>query len=73
MLARDGLVDVDGRKYMDFLAAYSAVNQGQVEAILEKPLDEALTRQTLREALAASLLVDNPARARSAARRLHRA
>lgn len=34
--------------------ALSAVNQGQVEAILEKPLDEALTRQTLRAALASS-------------------
>ena len=41
--------------YADKDMALSAVNQGQVEAILEKPLDEALTRQTLREALAASL------------------
>ncbi len=39
--------------YADKDMALSAVNQGQVEAILEKPLDEALTRQTLREALAA--------------------
>lgn len=41
--------------YADKDMALSAVNQGQVEAILEKPLDEALTRQTLREALAASV------------------
>jgi two-component system, response regulator PhcR len=34
--------------------AMSAVNLGQVEQILEKPLDEALTRQVLREALARS-------------------
>lgn len=40
--------------YADKDMALSAVNQGHVEAILEKPLDEALTRQALREALAAS-------------------
>lgn len=40
--------------YADKQMALSAVNQGHVEAILEKPLDEALTRQALREALAAS-------------------
>jgi two-component system, response regulator PhcR len=40
--------------YADKDVAMSAVNQGQVEKILEKPLDEALTRQALREALAAS-------------------
>lgn len=34
--------------------AMSAVNQGHVEKILEKPLDEALTRQSLRDALQAS-------------------
>ncbi|MBA4264072.1 MAG: hybrid sensor histidine kinase/response regulator [Comamonadaceae bacterium] len=44
--------------YADKDMALSAVNQGQVEAILEKPLDEALTRQTLREALAACLQRD---------------
>jgi len=37
--------------YADKDVAMAAVNQGQVERILEKPLDEALTRQTLREAL----------------------
>ncbi|MFN3493549.1 MAG: ATP-binding protein [Hydrogenophaga sp.] len=40
--------------YADKDMALLAVNQGQVEAILEKPLDEALTRQTLRAALAGS-------------------
>ncbi|WP_291009873.1 hybrid sensor histidine kinase/response regulator [Hydrogenophaga sp.] len=40
--------------YADKDVALSAVNQGQVEKILEKPLDEALTRQTLRHALTAS-------------------
>ncbi|QCB48051.1 hybrid sensor histidine kinase/response regulator [Hydrogenophaga sp. PAMC20947] len=38
--------------YADKELAFSAVNQGQVEGILEKPLDDALTRRTLREALA---------------------
>ncbi len=37
--------------YADKDVALSAVNQGQVEGILEKPLDDALTRRTLREAL----------------------
>jgi two-component system response regulator PhcR len=37
--------------YADKEVALSAVNQGQVEGILEKPLDDALTRRTLREAL----------------------
>ena len=41
--------------YADKDVAMSAVNQGQVEKILEKPLDDALTRQALREALAASV------------------
>lgn len=41
--------------YADKDVAMSAVNQGQVEKILEKPLDETLTRQILREALATSL------------------
>ena len=40
--------------YADKDMALSAVNQGQVEAILEKPLDEPLTRQTLRAALLGS-------------------
>ncbi len=40
--------------YADKDVAMSAVNQGQVERILEKPLDEALTRQILREALLTS-------------------
>lgn len=38
--------------YADKEVALAAVNQGQVEGILEKPLDDALTRRTLREALA---------------------
>lgn len=37
--------------YADKELAFSAVNQGQVEGILEKPLDDTLTRRTLREAL----------------------
>jgi two-component system, response regulator PhcR len=41
--------------YADKDVAMSAVNQGQVEKILEKPLDDALTRQALREALATSV------------------
>jgi two-component system response regulator PhcR len=40
--------------YADKDVAMSAVNQGQVEKILEKPLDESLTRQTLRHALTIS-------------------
>lgn len=40
--------------YADKDVAIAAVNQGQVEKILEKPLDEATTRLALREALAAS-------------------
>ncbi|MGS5085171.1 hybrid sensor histidine kinase/response regulator [Hydrogenophaga sp. A37] len=40
--------------FADKDVAMAAVNQGQVEAILEKPLDEAITRQALREALATS-------------------
>jgi two-component system, response regulator PhcR len=36
--------------YADKDVAMAAVNQGQVEQILEKPLDEALTRQVLRDA-----------------------
>jgi len=37
--------------YADKEVAMAAVNQGQVQCILEKPLDETLTRQALREAL----------------------
>lgn len=40
--------------YADKAVAMAAVNQGHVQAILEKPLDEALTRQALRDALRAS-------------------
>jgi two-component system, response regulator PhcR len=40
--------------YADKDVAMKAVNQGQVEHILEKPLDEQLTRQVLRDALARS-------------------
>lgn len=39
--------------YADKEVAMAAVNQGHVEKILEKPLDEATTRQALREALLA--------------------
>jgi two-component system response regulator PhcR len=52
----------------DKAVAMAAVNRGQVEKILEKPLDEAVTRQALREALAGAqrraldqALVDQPA------------
>ncbi len=41
--------------YADKDMALAAVNQGQVHRILEKPLDEALMRATLRDALAQSL------------------
>jgi two-component system, response regulator PhcR len=41
--------------YADKDVAMSAVNQGHVEKILEKPLDDALTRQALREALESSV------------------
>jgi two-component system response regulator PhcR len=41
--------------YADKDVAMSAVNQGHVEKILEKPLDDALTRQALREALETSM------------------
>ncbi|MDO9434898.1 hybrid sensor histidine kinase/response regulator [Hydrogenophaga sp.] len=42
--------------YADKDVAMSAVNEGHVEQILEKPLDEALTRRALRDALNASLV-----------------
>ncbi len=42
--------------YADKDVAMSAVNQGHVEQILEKPLDEALTRRALRDALNSSLV-----------------
>jgi two-component system, response regulator PhcR len=41
--------------YADKDVAMAAVNQGQVEQILEKPLDEPLTRQVLRDAREACL------------------
>lgn len=41
--------------YADKDVALSAVNQGHVEKILEKPLDDTITRQALREALEASV------------------
>jgi two-component system, response regulator PhcR len=41
--------------YADKDVALAAVNQGQVQRILEKPLDEAVMRATLRDALAESL------------------
>lgn len=40
--------------YADKNVALAAVNQGHVEAILEKPLEEQVTRQVLRDALASS-------------------
>jgi two-component system response regulator PhcR len=40
--------------YADKDVAMAAINQGQVEQILEKPLDEPLTRQALRTGLANS-------------------
>uniref|UniRef100_UPI002633BF7B hybrid sensor histidine kinase/response regulator n=1 Tax=Hydrogenophaga sp. TaxID=1904254 RepID=UPI002633BF7B len=41
--------------YADKDVAMSAVNEGHVEKILEKPLDDAITRRALREALEASV------------------
>lgn len=41
--------------YADKAVAMAAVNQGHVQQILEKPLDQALTRQALRDALAGSV------------------
>jgi ornithine--oxo-acid transaminase len=39
--------DVEGKKYMDFLAAYSAVNQGHCHPRLVKVVQEQATRVTL--------------------------
>jgi ornithine--oxo-acid transaminase len=39
--------DVEGRKYMDFLAAYSAVNQGHCHPRLVKVMEEQMRRVTL--------------------------
>jgi ornithine--oxo-acid transaminase len=39
--------DVEGKKYMDFLAAYSAVNQGHCHPRLIKVLEEQASRVTL--------------------------
>ncbi len=39
--------DVEGKKYMDFLAAYSAVNQGHCHPRLVRVLQEQATRVTL--------------------------
>ncbi|MDW7679314.1 MAG: aminotransferase class III-fold pyridoxal phosphate-dependent enzyme, partial [bacterium] len=41
------LEDVDGKKYMDFLAAYSAVNQGHCHPRLVKVTNEQAARLTL--------------------------
>jgi len=41
------LEDVDGNKYMDFLAAYSAVNQGHCHPRLVKVMKEQVERLTL--------------------------
>ena len=39
--------DVEGKKYMDFLAAYSAVNQGHCHPRLVKVMEEQMRRVTL--------------------------
>ncbi|HDN59516.1 MAG TPA: aminotransferase class III-fold pyridoxal phosphate-dependent enzyme, partial [Candidatus Marinimicrobia bacterium] len=39
--------DVDGRRYMDFLAAYSAVNQGHCHPRLVRVMKEQCERLTL--------------------------
>ena len=41
------LEDVEGKKYMDFLAAYSAVNQGHCHPRLVKVMQEQCARLTL--------------------------
>jgi ornithine--oxo-acid transaminase len=39
--------DVDGRKYLDFLAAYSAVNQGHCHPVIQQALLDQVHRVTL--------------------------
>jgi ornithine--oxo-acid transaminase len=39
--------DVDGRKYLDFLAAYSAVNQGHCHPVIQQALIDQIHRVTL--------------------------
>src|SRR5215471_12147899 len=39
--------DVDGRRYLDFLAAYSAVNQGHCHPVIQRALVEQARRVTL--------------------------
>ncbi|KRX10881.1 Pyridoxal phosphate-dependent transferase [Pseudocohnilembus persalinus] len=39
--------DVDGKKYMDFLAAYSAVNQGHVHPKIKKVFEEEVNKVNL--------------------------
>jgi ornithine--oxo-acid transaminase len=39
--------DVDGRKYLDFLAAYSAVNQGHCHPVIQQALIDQVRRVTL--------------------------
>ncbi|HYL06447.1 MAG TPA: ornithine--oxo-acid transaminase [Thermoanaerobaculia bacterium] len=41
------LWDVDGRRYMDFLAAYSAVNQGHCHPVIAQAMSDQLHRATL--------------------------
>lgn len=41
------VTDVDGRRYLDFLAAYSAVNQGHCHPVIRQALVEQASRVTL--------------------------
>jgi ornithine--oxo-acid transaminase len=41
------LWDVDGRRYMDFLAAYSAVNQGHCHPVIQQAMIDQIHRATL--------------------------
>jgi ornithine--oxo-acid transaminase len=41
------LWDVDGRKYLDFLAAYSAVNQGHCHPVIQQAMSDQIHRATL--------------------------
>jgi ornithine--oxo-acid transaminase len=41
------LWDIDGRKYIDFLAAYSAVNQGHCHPVIQQAMSDQIHRATL--------------------------
>ncbi len=41
------LWDVEGRRYLDFLAAYSAVNQGHCHPVIQRAMSEQIHRATL--------------------------